>query len=502
MSVLVPVTTYPMKARKGRTDGRAVLVAQCHAKPADFKAEALDYIEAANIADGEVHRFDDPAEFWRWVWRHRSILLVLGDADRDMALAGGPGHEPKRRPFRPQPRLYMADYRGSSKNYGLTVVAASNWHPEGIYATEKHFGDLVTFVRDYVDLVRNNDLGPRLYPTLGGQALHSYRRQIGNEGGGRLRHHGYKALHRFEYRVKSSIAPIRISPEGEYRRYKTLFYADFRAFYLTILAQEPMPAYPYAYWPEGMSLNEYHWHRDCGSLFLAHATIDGQPMYVATPQLDAADSIEAIHEAAAYRVDTSLSRWAERMFNLRESTTGDMRRVAKALGVALWGRLCQQSFTWREPEQQPDYQPGDERLYGAGEIYNGEIMERFTAGGRYEYCDPAALERERFHAVGAHVLACGRMKMAELMKGFDPSQIVYAHTDSLWTTVPHKRGHTVSNRLGSMDLAVKHDIEFIGGLRLVDGVLEAAPGVGRVGTRRYHPHESTPEGVATYEVRG
>ena len=210
---VVPIRTHPVKASKGRPDSRSVLVAQCHGKPQGYNTEILDYVEVADIGEPDkVLRFDEPAKFWQWVWRHRSTLLILADPNRDMALAGSPGYHVTGRPFRPQPRLYMADYRGSSKNYILNVIGASNWHPEAIYANEVEFGDLVTFARDYVDLVRSNDLGPRLYSTIGAQALQSYRRQVGIEGGNRLRWHRNDELHRFEHEVKSATAPVRIRP--------------------------------------------------------------------------------------------------------------------------------------------------------------------------------------------------------------------------------------------------------------------------------------------------
>ena len=133
---------------------------------------------------------------------------------------------------------------------------------------------------------------------------------------------------------------------------------------------------------------------------------------------------------------------------------------------------------------------------------------RFSADGIYEYTDPAEMARERFSALGAHVIAYGRMRMARLMEPFEDHEIVYAHTDSLWTTRPHPDLDKLdtSDRLGALDSDIKTNVTFVHGRRLVEGSVDSAPGRPRAKTRRYvWPHTLAPVGgsdwFAAYTVR-
>ena len=456
----------------------------------------MTHVVAVPLDDERGARsFRRPAEFWRWLEQYPSVLLVAVGADRELAMVGheppGDGWELRYPPLHNdpnRPRFYWAEWRRKNRKHcHVDIMQLGNLHHEGVYAAELSLVDAVAWMRDWVWLVRANELGPKIEWTLARQALQSYRREA-DQHSRRLRWHNCRGLHRFEREVYNVQSPVRIAPEDG--KYEEVYHLDFVAHYVSILAQEPMPQECLAWLPEGHPADQLH---SCTHLlFLADVTLrDGTRRLVVTPQVERTDVVE-VHRAAYYRPGTMLQPWARRMFALRESAPEHVRKSVKGLAVSLWGRLCQRNHGFAlDPAH--EYQPGEEALYGLGNIPNHDTggMERYTAEGERWVADPDAWRRERFPALGAHVLAHGRLLMEGLMSGVEP---LYCHTDSIWSLAPVpwvSEGGLwgIGADLGQVTQEVVRNVEWRDGVRYVGGEIDAQPGVARVGSRFYHPYD-------------
>ena len=107
---------------------------------------------------------------------------------------------------------------------GIDLVEISAWHPEGRYADQIPADELWLWLRKWRDLVAHPDVGPRLYPSISKQALHSYRLTIDHTSQS-LRWHTDPDLHRLEYQAQSAQSPVRITPDQE-SSYDTLWHYD------------------------------------------------------------------------------------------------------------------------------------------------------------------------------------------------------------------------------------------------------------------------------------
>lgn len=523
------IRTRPIRViEKPRPDKRVIIFARCEVQSgvrhvklvrpdrwvphAVQRADILARPRARVLGTRERFHGQSPAEFWRWIervghepGRSTNVLLVLGDANRELALLGWPeGYAPRRSPLRPSaeyPRTFMAELRNGRKR--IDVMQLANWHPEGIYATELGFGAGYTWLNAYVDLIRSNDLGPKICVTLAQQALTSYRRFLGQHPEVRRPWwHVTEPLYRFEYEVQRSISPVRIEPtDGHHER---LWYFDFTAFYLSILASRPMPEEVKQWHPRGLPRSRVDEMVRLGALIMAEVTTtEGERRLLATPSWRM-DDVAKVERLAVYRRGHSLAPWAEHLFRVRETCDPLVSSTAKALGVALWGRLSMRNRAFQEEEW--DYAPGDEAMFGRTWTDHATgAMERFSLDGEvYERCDPAKPKRERWLALGAHVMSHGRSLMAEAMARTS-GEIVYAHTDSIWSTEPvvGTAGMRLG-RLGGCDQRLVEDVEFRHGCRIIGGNEEqpdSAPGRAQRGTRRYRPFDETPPGMAVWEER-
>ena len=349
----------------------------------------------------------------------------------------------------------------------------------------------------WVDTIHTNGLGPKIEWTIARQALLSLKRYAHTYDDGGLWWHDNHQLHRFEYATRREQSPIRIGANDAH--YDRLYKLDFTAHYLSVLASCPMPGELVAYEPNGCTVADMQWILRHGLLVVADVRTSHGWRKMTTPEVANSD-YDAVREMAAYRPTRLLAGWAANMYRIREECDPIIRQSIKALGVSLWGRLTARNYTFVPKSH--IYEPGEETLYGLGPVTDGDMSYRFTDNGRYFECDPGAWHRERFHALGAHVMAYGRQRVERLMGLVEP---VYCHTDSIWSLTPVTGTAAMPRGLGGVTQEIVHDVTFSAGVRYVGGVVDAAPGIPRRGSRRYQPH-TDPElldmdATAAFEIR-
>ena len=501
------MTGWPMRTSRWRPERRAIIIAKAYPHEAGPKAmlthqrETLMTIVAHHLAGEGDHTewFLSSAAFWSWVQgRGRSVLVVLGHADRDFAMIGPPPHHDLIRPMLAHqsnaPKLFFAQYgrmpRPDGKGYGhrMDVMQIGNLHHEGIYCHELSFHDMYEWMTAWLKMLDDADV-PRMEWTIARQSLRSLRRHSHEEPvTRRLWWHDYRELHQFECAAKAAQSPVRLCENGVYSK---LYQLDFVAHYLSVLAAHPMPC---EY--RGCASNARKWRvrefLDGGGAILAEVDLrDGSRSILTTPDFLARyDEIASVQRVIFYRTTTMLQGWAHKAFSLRQSAPDVIRPSVKALGVSLWGRLGQQNWDWQVDDDH-EYQPGEEILYGAGDIVDRAtgVRERYDAEGNKEVSDPAAWRPERFPALSAHVLAYGRLALEELMATVEP---IYCHTDSVWSLVPVPDTYRFpkGEQLGGVKQTIHRDVEFRDGVRIISGITDAAPGQGRPGTRTYFPFDT------------
>lgn len=537
--------TRPFTRAMGRDDNRPMIVARCYGdeprqidvSDADFDSdpdhwwlERFAYIEAWLYGpDGEwwsARCTESPEAFWAWAGdiargvhgvrsKGRRVLLVFVDANRELAMLGSPehyaftlpeatcGHEPSIGVNRPShsPSTFSARLDGSEWHGGFDVHQIGNWHPDGPNANEMDVEDAAAWIVAWRQWVRRHDLGPMLMPTLARQAKRSFRRHLAMHNlNGPHSHPGDCDMHRFEHEVKERQGPRRDVLAGRYER---LYYLDFTAHYLSIMATKRLPKEPVAHYPDGCPVGMAAAVAEKMCL-LAKVRIGDGVRWVTTPDFDA-DATDEVLEMATYAVGSGsgFASWAKAMFKLRETAPSDLRLTMKGLANSLWGALGQRNWTCHLREHRPSHLEGMTGPFHARTHRSvGKALTRLDVPGaerpRSEHpSHPIGAEAEawcidadgnyyerhsgewaydRFYAFGAHMLAYGRHKIDEL--AYHPAcRPVYIHTDSVWslTPVPDTARLPRAGQIGGIDSQIVRNVTIHpDGTRLVDDVLDAA----------------------------
>lgn len=483
-----------------------------------------------------------------YVWPWRTTTVHYGPDGEPVGREGYP-----QTPVAPEgSHLFIAQvmHPDRPKTGRVDVIGIGNLHPAGRYAYELTTSQMCEWADGWLRVIAENGLGPRVCHTHGQQAMRSLLAHLARTGEAPPRHHAYEPLYRFEYEAKASCAPFRLCRNGHWDR---LYHTDFTAFYLHVMATRPMPAYPTGYWAEadGPTLRTLASYLDGGALAIARVLLgDGSETLLATPQLRSRwGEIDDVIEMATYAPTEALADWARHLYEVREAAPeGPVRQTVKAVGVALWGKLGQRNYAltvldgdlpaeWSPRQRQMEadalayVQPGDWHELAAGRITRmirrempiptDEVqVTELGADGRklrpdhvafhagevlgsdsrtvYLWQDFARPLPKRSHAIAAHVLAWGRAEMdrfiADLPGGTD--DIVYAHTDSLWTTSPPANTARTGLALGALRTVIERDVRFADQTRWIGGRLDAAPGVAKIGGRHYRPWDG-PEATTT-----
>lgn len=501
-----------------------------------FTGHNLFVIAAENLLTGERQVIDDPALFWRFVryWAGRSALLICGHADRDMAFVGPPpGHHLARPPIEiNSPWIRLQEWRTAGSKSCIDVIDTGNWHHDGRYCELMGMDLLAEWARTWISFMADNDLG-RLDYTRARQAVRSLRHHVAGcvgavRGGdcpvcgrpdGRAHRrpwwHADNDLYRFERGVAGSYSPTRISAANGH--HPVLYEHDFTAFYLSILAQERMPGEAKRSLPNGCPAPALErWVRDGGLALADITTTAGERRLAATPDLIGADLAE-VHSAALYSPCGTWGTWAEKMMALRAKAPDLIATSVKALGVSLWGRLYRRNRTFenagtdwpRELDPWADMLAQRELTVDArGATWRFRYDDDWNILA--EKCDPDAPVRECWPVLAAHVLAHGSARMAGLMEQCD-SEVVYAHTDSLWTTrgIPGTNvlsRYPRSDQLGGIKIKRRRDVEWVDGMRIIEGRVDAAPGVQISSYREwasgfpYHPNGGVASRVVDFRT--
>jgi len=511
------VRTRSLRPSQGR-DARTIRFATTRAREPVWDpalASWCVWIQEATVLDlpgGKIHSAwatedpDGPPDrtwiptWWKQATAGRSTLLVMHEPERDLALLGEPPGwtrcEELREPFR------MVYRRGQRR---LEIIGWRNLYPGN--PGEVSWMWAAEWVSRYVDWIRANDLGPKIEYTIARQSMLGLRRMLTPSN--TLWWHQNPELHQFEFATARAQGITRITP-GFDVFYPKLHVLDFTAFYVSIMANYPMPKECKGYVGKRHPLPPHKRAKamwalllDRGYLMLADVTVNGERRFLATPdllELQAKD-IEGVHRMAWYSETRVLQQWARKMWDLRQRAPKDLTASAKALGVTLWGHLCRQSYDfvpdtavpWKSSEPDPD-----------GTVWDHELqrMVRYDGSGNRLIQKPDTWKPKRFNAIGAHVLCHARRLMAERMKDVE---VVYAHTDSIWSLQPVKGTLSLPYGLGGVDQGTKRNVEFRDGMRIVQGKVDAQPG------RALHPdrptwapfdHPAVPEGAALFQVGG
>lgn len=161
---------------------------------------------------------------------------------------------------------------------------------------------------------------------------------------------------------------------------------------------------------------------------------------LATPELVAAldaGEVEEVHEVARYERGKPFTDWAVWVLGLRERSKRrgeeSWERYAKALSVALSGRLARRPGGWHDRPRHTA-----RRRWGEWHEVCAETGEEKTfralGGHVQEWCRPG-LREGTLAACYAHLTAYGRLRMREYREVAGPRQTIAQHTDGLVVTV-------------------------------------------------------------------
>ncbi|WP_420431266.1 hypothetical protein [Candidatus Poriferisocius sp.] len=442
------------------------------------------------------------------------LLVVFGDAARDLSILGEPpGFQRVRHELgEVTPHVVRIEYRSKDKvrhirdaqgvivdtvhevgkrsgwNRAIDVMQLGNIHPKGILAHEEK--EPVDWLREWSQFLMQHKLG-RMDWTIARQALRSLRHEVTPDT--TLWQHTNPHLHAYEYQVRKAQKPVRVSPVPGH--YDKLYYMDFNAFYPRIMATNAMPGQLIGWWDRGISIEHLsEIMMNTGYLVLVEYMHKRARYKVATAgMMEALATCEpedlTVLSCAAYEKSEVLSQWARRMLHLRSIAPARIRPSAKALSVALWGKLSQRNYRYVDVTDDMTSEDVEElelaRDYGAEHIDFGDVTRKLTHDGRVLENRPDAWAHDRWHAIGAHVLEKGRMMMQQAMDGCN---VVYAHTDSIYSTnrIPYVEAHPHAQ--GDLfDVQVLRDVELDGGDRIIEGEYDARHGTTRPGIRWIWP---------------
>ena len=501
--------------------------------------------------EGKRSFFGTPASFWAAARKARkgpgAVLLVLGDPHRDLALLGLPdGAEWKARVkqqplppdhwqwgYGPPPPCecagmvassYSARFEGSPAFIGrirhgyrsYDVRGLGNWHPDTHAAHLVPFEEAYPWVLGYRQYLDRHDLGPTMMPTVGAQAMRSFRRHAaGRRDSGEakqwpLGEHDDAPLHAMELAAFERQGPKRHHP-GDAGPFDAVHYLDFTAHYVSIMATERLPSEP-NFVTEGRDhryLDYLHDNPTC--LFMAEVvTHDGERKMMLGPEWpDARDAVAEIGPIATYRHNDHLASWARRMFTVR-NVDREWAPMSKRIGVSLWGYLCRKTYKTTEVRDAGhDYSGVDTDLHGVGRMWlpdNRTALE-IDGDGRQCITEIRGQNRGRHLALGAFMLYYGRRKLDELIARVGEENLLESHTDSMWTTVPVPGVGELSrpllgqeNWLGGITQEVVRDVEWRNGYRYVAGVQDTYAGQRLFGRRWVSLDAQTTPGVARMEA--
>ena len=538
MSVVKVGGGWAFARAPGNDDKRPILVARCYGhEPESIDGVLLGYVEQfayveawALTPEGEIDSgicTEEPEQFWHWASGYargrstkaskrkgRAVLLILVDANRELAMLGKPdhyqwragksgpcGHTTDRLALnRPPdaPGMFLGKLEGTEWHGSFDVRQLGNWHAEGNYSEALSIDSAVTWVQSYRRMLTEHGLGPKLEGTLASQAKRSFRRHLAEHRIDGIRAHRNAELHAFEHGVMAHQSPLRFHRAGFYG---VLYHLDFTAHYVSIMATERLPREAVNYWPEGCPVEQIEGTIRAGKCVLARVRMENGEHWITTPDFDAERTIEVM-QAASYAAGerSGLASWAQRIFEVRQrvsATDPTLARSVKGIGNGLWGALAQRNWHCEPQDQRPAHLAQFEGPVSC-KVDNYGRAWCIDAEGTYYERKPQALARDRYFALGAHMIAHGRAKTEQLA---EQVELVYAHTDSVWsldpvvgtTAFPH------GNQIGGLGVERVRNVEFgEDGSRIIDGVLDAAAGGAPKRDGRFYDDFENDEGRRAY----
>lgn len=571
MSTEVSVSARPFDLSPLGTEKRPILLAAATGpacrqtdQPRAW-GHALRLALATEIGSGErLRHIHKPEHFWNWAQRTNLTgrkLLVLCDPNRDLAMLGIPeGYRWRAGAddaecacdgiVMPSPlnlgRLFIGKLDRESGRGGFDIVGLSNFHPAGVDTNQVPMSEAVAWVEAWVALALTEPMGSKLAHTPPMQAMRSLRATWiaedrfapplrerdksgeyvrGADGEILLKPststfdlcwHDDADLAAFEHQVMAAQSPVRFGPTNA-GPFPKLYHFDFTAHYLSIMAGRRLPTRPLFWCPQGCSIDRFRHlieRRDVCLLGdvspFGGGQGDGMPsVLLTTPDLlRHAGEIGEVRRLAVYKAGTPFADWARHMFAMRSEVDPLIAGMVKRIGVSLWGYLSRHNRS-AEIDDDPDY-ADNVNLWGAGRIWDDRenIGIEYDAEGNCCITDPAGgSQRERYRALGAHMIAYGARATQDLAGELKAGEVIASHTDSVWATKPipgtsPTMGHRKAE-LGGITCEVMRNVEWRNGNRYIGGRLDAAPGMRRAGTVTYLPFDDPAQtpGQALYEVQ-
>ncbi len=484
--------------------------------------------------DGTHRSYPDAAEMWSALTGaikgrrgSRQLVVVLADARRVLSLAGLPeGWAWQRQPL-DNGRLFVGtairpDSKGAKAPWHGTVHlwGARNWHPARHYDADLSADDLGAFVADLLRAYASATVGTGLDYTPARTSVREMKAWLGGDPERSRtgpRYHMHPTVARFEFEVQQAQEVVRTPiPDGRFER---VHYIDLAAAYVSAIAQNalPMKLTEYCMGPADGEIDpERVWRlldkRDRASgrtIYLALAevvTADGEVHLWATPHLKVNRAeIVSWRRVALYKATDALMGWGDHLWAIREAapTGSDAQAALKALGVSWWGRMGRRVGAWATAapplgrakhldETWHELPPEAGEWVGPLLGLSSDAIRYGTAervvDGEYQLRDPGYPARERYHALAAHVLSWVRVRMDAWRADIERrgGEVLFSHTDSIWSTLPVGDTTRLGRGMGGVDQRILSTVEWHLGHRYVNGRLDAQrTGSAVPGTWRY-----------------
>ncbi|MCY4058545.1 MAG: hypothetical protein OXG44_11140 [Gammaproteobacteria bacterium] len=458
---------FPSAPRRGSPHAVVAVCADVEDGRAPY-LRRLAGVTAISLRNGEIRHFGNARRFWRWMHALDATVLMVGDSRRDMSLLDPPPSDLFRR-LKRLPQMWILNRRGAPPSARrLTIWGVDGNHPAGLWTCELTIVEVGLWAQSHLDLLDRCDLGAP-QPTFALQAVTSLRR-MQCTGPDILTWHTSEPLQRWERLASRSFPISRISDYDDFHLYPEVHYADFRAFYVTIMAEESMPRRVKGFGGiDGRPLRLEQLRRRVadGQLAMLRLTDGG---YVTGDMWGG----EPVDSWVAYEPSRLLNAWAERMLEIRASENAP---EVKVIANSLWGKL-QEVNRDTEPVARSDVaglRADAATIWGRLGIALPVVREidgrvvTVTPDGQTT-SDPLAFRPRRNIAVGMFVRCHAERRMSNL-RSRTAGPVLHTHTDSLYSLAP------IDTTGLKAETAVKRNVLWQGGQRFEDGRLAAAPGI-------------------------
>lgn len=338
------------------------------------------------------------------------------------------------------------------------------------YIPKQRIEALESWLDSYIALLDEKDLGS-MQNTSASQALHSFRHRFmsspivihGNEPAIKLERQAYhggrcEAYYLGQIGQPSTLFPLDKTTNLEPRIFEApskIYHLDVSSMYLALTSNAVVPTQLKGYYNGGfLSIDDLSGLDGC---VIADVDIEtSEPIYpivtanglcwptgrfrsqLCGPEIEIAQDkgqIKNVWAIAHYDGDKLFESWSRMWCDIKERSKGNghksIERMAKSIGVSLFGKFGQQNWNWVDcPTHTPMY-PYEQWLGRSPETQELCHWRSFVWQVQYQ-----GEKREHYHSfpgLAAWVTSLGRACLWQLMCVAGRDNVYYVDTDSVWT---------------------------------------------------------------------